>query len=424
MAILRWAKTNKGQALFLGALAVVTVHLVRSSLVSMEASWPERAAWAAAALIVAGTVGANYERMSNPQRGLVALAFGLPSLAAGVGIHVVHAVFGFQPADITGVPLAFAGLALTVLGATILVRFIDTWWRRLLLAPAGLAFFVWVMFPVVLAIAVTNVPRAEVCCDDTPADHGFAYEDVTFETPQGLTISGWYIPSENGAAVVTVHGSGSTRVKTMDESLVLARNGYGVLMIDVEGFGESEGKANGFGWVGARDVHAAVDYLRDERGIDDEKIGGLGLSMGGEVMIQAAGESTGLQAIVAEGATARTSDDLGEMPGANGIISSSIHVTVGLTLRLLTGEPTPPPLKEMVAQIGPRPVLLIAANIGEETTLSRMYQEVGGPSFQVWEIPEGDHVGAYDNHAEEYEKRVIAFLDEALLDAPPAVAEQ
>jgi fermentation-respiration switch protein FrsA (DUF1100 family) len=422
METLRWSKTNKGQAIFLGALAIVAAHLVIASLFSLEASWPERFAWAVAAVAVAVAAGAAYPRLSRPWRGVAALAFGLPALAVGIGIHVVHvAQSGVETTDVTGVPMACAGLALTALGTTILVRLIHTWWRRLLLAPGGLAFVIWVMFPVVLAIAVTNVPRAEVCCDDTPADHGFAYEDVTFETAQGLTISGWYIPSENGAAVITVHGSGSTRVKTMDESLVLARNGYGVLMIDVEGFGESEGKANGFGWAGARDVHAAVDYLRDERGIDPERIGGLGLSMGGEVMIQAAGESTALKAIVAEGATARTADDFDEMPGADGLLPASIHVTVGLTLRLLTGESTPPPLKEMMAQIGPRPALLIAADYAEEPAMTRLYQEVGGPSVDVWQIPEADHVGAYDNHPEEYEERVIAFFDEALLDTPAAV---
>jgi hypothetical protein len=53
-----------------------------------------------------------------------------------------------------------------------------------------------------------------------------------------------------------------------------------------------------------------------------------------------------------------------------------------------------------------------------------MYHEIGGPTFQLWTIPEPRHVGSYDLHPEEYEQRVIAFFDGALLGdiASPAAA--
>jgi hypothetical protein len=60
-------------------------------------------------------------------------------------------------------------------------------------------------------------------------------------------------------------------------------------------------------------------------------------------------------------------------------------------------------------------VLLIAANTGEEKELMGLYADTGGPSFQMWTIPEPKHVGAYDLHPEEYEQRVIAFFDDTLL---------
>lgn len=137
--------------------------------------------------------------------------------------------------------------------------------------------------------------------------------------------------------------------------------------------------------------------------------------MGAEVMIHAAGESEELRAIVAEGGSSRTPGDSAEMPGADNKLGMPFQWVLAAALRVMTGEPIPPPLKEMAAQIGPRPVLLIVADISEETTLNRLYQEVGGPSVELWVTPEADHIGAYDNHPEEYEGRVIAFLDEALL---------
>ena len=63
---------------------------------------------------------------------------------------------------------------------------------------------------------------------------------------------------------------------------------------------ESEGDPNIFGWQGERDIHAAVEFLQNCPDVDPERIGGIGLSVGGEMMIEAAAESTALKAIVSE----------------------------------------------------------------------------------------------------------------------------
>ncbi len=185
----------------------------------------------------------------------------------------------------------------------------------------------------------------------------------------------------------------------------------------------AKGAATLFGWVGARDVEAAIDYLQSRPDVDADRIGGLGLSMGGEVLLQAAGESTSLRAIVAEGATGRTAQDFGEMKSAEyDYVGVPLHTVVGLTMRLISGESTPPPLKQMVQQIAPRRVLLIASTLEEETELMGMYKDLGGPSFELWTIPEDEHIGGFDLHPEEYEQRVIAFFDDALLGADDAGA--
>jgi fermentation-respiration switch protein FrsA (DUF1100 family) len=295
---------------------------------------------------------------------------------------------------------------------------VHTWWRRLLFVPLFPVISFFVLFPITLGVASTTVAH-HPCCDETPADRGLVYEDVTFATAQGLTLSGWFIPSQNGAVIITVHGAGTNRGRVIDEATVLARHGYGLLMVDLEGFGSSEGRPNAFGWVGARDVDAAVQYLRSRPDVDPERIGGLGLSMGGEVLLQAAGESPHLRAVVSEGGTGRTAADFAD--AEDGWLKPIVpfHTVVGLTMRLISGESTPPPLKEMVQQIGPRRVLLIAGNIREEKTLMGLYRDLGGPSFEMWTIPESKHVGAFDLHPEEYEQLVVSFFDEALLGTEP-----
>ena len=94
------------------------------------------------------------------------------------------------------------------------------------------------------------------------ADLGAPYKDVAFETSDGLTLKGWYIESKNGAAVISFPG----RASSQKRAKMLADHGYGVLLFDRRGEGESEGDPNTFGWQGERDVHAAVRYLQEPPG--------------------------------------------------------------------------------------------------------------------------------------------------------------
>ena len=97
-------------------------------------------------------------------------------------------------------------------------------------------------------------PRAVV-----PADRlGVPHEDVSFTTADSLELHGWYIPSRNGAAVTAFPG----RNGPQRQARMLARHGYGVLLFDRRGEGESEGEPNAWGWGGDADVKAAVEYLQ------------------------------------------------------------------------------------------------------------------------------------------------------------------
>ena len=134
---------------------------------------------------------------------------------------------------------------------------------------------------------------------------GAAYENVSFETSDGLTLKGWYVPSKNGAAVISFPG----RRGPQRPARMLARHGYGVLVFDRRGEGISDGDPNAFGWNGDRDVKAAIDYLQTRADVDPDRIGGIGLSVGGEMMLEAAAEDHDLKAIVSEGAGARAYSD-------------------------------------------------------------------------------------------------------------------
>ena len=56
-------------------------------------------------------------------------------------------------------------------------------------------------------------------------------------------------------------GAGSTRTAVMGQGAVLARHGYGALLLDTGGHGLSAGHAMDVGWWGERNISAAVAYL-------------------------------------------------------------------------------------------------------------------------------------------------------------------
>src|SRR5262249_57877238 len=122
------------------------------------------------------------------------------------------------------------------------------------------------------------------------ADLGVPYEDVEFRTSDGLLLEGWYVRSRNGAAVISFPGRSGTQARAK----LLARHGYGVLLFDRRGEGMSQGDPNAFGWHGARDVDAAIAYLRHRPDVDSQRIGGIRLSGGRRGLVEAPAAPPGL----------------------------------------------------------------------------------------------------------------------------------
>ena len=120
----------------------------------------------------------------------------------------------------------------------------------------------WLVVPVTIAILATHRPRAEVA----PADLGRAYAEVTIPTSDGLDLAAWYVPSQNGAAVVSY----PTRQGKLPQARMLVRHGYGVLLLNARGYDGSEGDPNMFGWDGAR------TSTRRSPGCSDGRTSGMG----------------------------------------------------------------------------------------------------------------------------------------------------
>ena len=245
--------------------------------------------------------------------------------------------------------------------------------------------------------------------------------DVRLPTPAGARLAAWYLPTRSGAAVVLLHGAGSTRSALLDQAAVLWRHGYGVLALDARGHGDSSGRAMDFGWFGDDDVRGAVDRVSQLPGVDPSRIGIVGLSMGGEEAVGAAAADHRIAAVVAEGATGRSASDLGWLSDRYGWRGRLTEVwrgalTYGLT-DLLTESSPPVSLRAAVRIAAPRPVLLIAAGQVPEESAAAAFIAAGSPrTVTTWTVPGAGHTRGLATRPRAWERRVVGFLDQALLN--------
>ena len=89
-----------------------------------------------------------------------------------------------------------------------------------------------------------------------------------------------------------------------------------MLIFDRRGEGESDGDPNPYAWnEGERDLDAAIEFLKGRPDVEAGRIGGLGLSVGGETFLQTAAHNGDLDAVVSEGASSRSVGELLSVPG-------------------------------------------------------------------------------------------------------------
>lgn len=126
-----------------------------------------------------------------------------------------------------------------------------------------------------------EIPRLPVVY--SPASLGVPYEDVAFKSRgDNVTLKGWFIPGQNKDVILIVHGGFQNRidanVDTGGLAHALALKGHNVLLFDMRGRGESEGRGRTLSNI-VPDIGGAVDYL-ESRGFSTGDICLLGFSTG------------------------------------------------------------------------------------------------------------------------------------------------
>lgn len=236
-------------------------------------------------------------------------------------------------------------------------------------------------------------------------------EDVSFRAGDNRIV-GWYQPpaKPKGPVVVLLHGSGADRTQVVPQAMLLAGRGYGLLLFDSPGHGESEGRVL-FGAPERAALEAGLDFLQKEKAT--RRVGVFGFSLGAYIGLQVAAADERIASVALEG----TPSDMEEQvyyeyrrwsPVAPwGALLALRHV--GVDLR--GSRPI-----DLVARVAPRPVFLIAGLADPVIPASmsqQLYDAARGPR-ELWLVPRGGHGDALDLEPEEYARRLVDFFARTL----------
>ncbi len=366
-------------------------------------------------MLLVGGLAVAYPRLAPAWR--AALAFVMaPAFIVTGAMHVLHVRWdGLNAGDATGIPLLAAGGAMLLAAALALLSRppAPVAWRlgRGALTVAAVPILaLFLIVPLATGLWLAGKPRQPISSEPL----GVPHVDASFPTTGGAQLRGWYVPSRNGAAVVLVHGGGGSRDGVRTQALLLARHGYGVLLYDERGRGESTGHTNGMGWDWPDDVCAAVDWLRTRPDVT-RGVGALGESTGAEAVIGAAAEDRRIRAVVAEGVINHTLADNRNLKGADKWMGYPYWGVAYAVIRAETHTPAPKPIDELVRKVAPRPLLLIAAKQNApERKVAPAYAQAGGATTTLW-LADTGHTHALRDFPQQFERRVVGLFDRALL---------
>ena len=249
----------------------------------------------------------------------------------------------------------------------------------------------------------------------TPADEDLDFSEVSFESSDGLELKGWWIPGDDlSRAVVLVHGLDASKssLYVLKTAPIYVRAGYGVLMLDPRGHGESEGDLTSLGYQEVRDVQGALCWL-EERGFEPGEVVLHGWSMGGAAVVRSA-PGTGVAAVVEESGYADLPlllrDALPHNSGLPAFFNPGIFLMAKLFLDFDPWAVRPEEEAKELSEEGV-PFLIIHSPDDEAVPFEHARLFAGAyPEARLWEVEGYDHVAA--NTHPEYQQRLLDFLDE------------
>ena len=150
-------------------------------------------------------------------------------------------------------------------------------WVLVIIAGAYIAFAGFIF---IFQSQYVYYPERVLSMDPSSIDLDF--ESVSFETSDGVRLSGWFVPSKDARGVILFcHGNAGNISHRLESIQIFYRLRLDTFIFDYRGYGQSEGKPSENGTY--RDADAAWEYLVKERQVNPNEIIVFGRSLGGAI---------------------------------------------------------------------------------------------------------------------------------------------
>jgi pimeloyl-ACP methyl ester carboxylesterase len=268
------------------------------------------------------------------------------------------------------------------------------------------------------AIAIMEIPHLPL--KGSPSSVGVAYCDVSFPSrDDSVTLKGWYLASLGNSVIIIVHGGIQNRIDYDVDTLGLARDlterGYDLLLFDLRGRGESNGRGRSLA-NNEQDIGGAIDYL-NRKGFSSASIGIIGFCSGAASSCIFAGEEN-IGALVLNGCFASVRGMINSQATSKGIprfLLDFFIPGVAFTVKTFYGyEPVDP--IDVVPDIT-CPILFIHEENDNLITWKETYQlfmASNNPCNEIWEVKAAEHSQAYKMYSSYYVDRLDNFFTTSL----------
>ncbi len=308
-------------------------------------------------------------------------------------------------------------------------------WRAWLLSVmflllAGSLVFVYLVLPGKVAATIADKARLHQSLTTDPSQDGFAFENVSYPTDDGVTLSGWWMPAKERmprGTILLSHGVFKNREQVLARAEFLVRGGYQVLLFDHRGHGLSGGSAVSGGLLESEDFPAGVRFLKS-RHLLEEPVVYFGFSLGAIAALRAGARGMDVQAVIADSplpnlrayVSRRTpAGPLVWMPGFLGLCLSAYDGATGL--KLTAGDLD---LVPVVKNLKGLPVLYLTGeddDLARRQDVQRLFNQ--SASLHPWLVvlPQAGHEQTSSQDPVVYEKVVLDFLTQLKEGFPEAV---
>ena len=255
-------------------------------------------------------------------------------------------------------------------------------------------------------------------------DYGLKARELTLYTEDGYAISAFEVDAEDPRAVlIFISGIHNPSVTAFfGHAQVFRENGYASILYDMRAHGKSDGELVSLGYLETRDTQAVVDYILTQERYQGVPIIVYGLSMGGAVAINSAGQIPEIAGLVSISAYSSWEDVFADSMVNMGLpqcVANLQKPFVKLYSMWKFGWSTRDNYPaEQIKNLGNRPALLMHSDEDSQVSsanLPRILQDAPN-HVETWTRPGDEHFFTADFlHPEgdpEYVQRVLRFLTE------------